>query len=247
MKCDSRLTAVYRGYALVFLMVALALCSAPAAETAPSHAPFIHVVERGETLHAIGKMYDVCPAAIAKANNMRLRQVLRPGKRLIIPRAAPRPALPDIPLPHSSKWRYIVVHHSATEKGSALMFLRAHLRRGFADLGYHFVINNGTMRKGDGQVEVSRRWLKQANGAHCKACGMNYRGIGICIVGNFSEWSVSDKQMDSLVVLIKKLCAQYRIPYDRVIGHRHARGARTECPGNHFPWKELRRRLLEPL
>jgi N-acetyl-anhydromuramyl-L-alanine amidase AmpD len=204
----------------------------------------VHVVAPGDTLSGIGKMYNVRAAVIAKANNIKLQQVLLPGKRLIIPRAVPVRRL-DIPLPRSAKWRYIIIHHSATERGSALMFLRAHLRRGFADLGYHFVINNGTMRKSDGQVEVSRRWLKQENGAHCKACGMNYRGIGVCIVGNFSKSAVSEKQMDTLVCLIRELCAKYRIPYNRVIGHRHARGARTECPGKHFPWKELRRRLRE--
>lgn len=230
---------------VAIVLAAPVMFCVPAAPGATTGGAIVHVVAPGETLYEIGRMYDVRAAVIARANDMKLKQVLLPGKRLVIPRAAPQRTL-DVPLPRSSKWRYVIIHHSATERGSALMFLRAHLRRGFADLGYHFVINNGTMKKRDGQVEVSRRWLKQEKGAHCKACGMNYRGIGVCIVGNFSKGSVSEKQMDTLVCLIRMLCEKYRIPHSRVIGHRHARGARTECPGKRFPWKELRSRLRKP-
>ena len=56
------------------------------------------------------------------------------------------------------------------------------------ELGYHFVIGNGT-HTGDGQVEVGSRWGKQKHGAHCKTPDNYYNdhGIGICLVGNFEN------------------------------------------------------------
>ena len=59
--------------------------------------------------------------------------------------------------------------NTATDEGNALSLFTIHKRRGFTDLGYHFVIDNGTSGKGKGQIEVSPRWIKQRNGAHCKA------------------------------------------------------------------------------
>src|SRR4030042_3667409 len=125
------------------------------------------------------------------------------GQRICIPDAGS--LRPVIPLYRLNKWRFVIIHHSATDEGSALCFYKFHRSRGWANLGYHFVIDNGTERKQDGQIEVSPRWTKQQNGAHCQAGGMNYKGIGICLVGNFNEAKVSQKQLDSLVYLVNIL------------------------------------------
>ncbi|MCK4602755.1 MAG: hypothetical protein KAU28_09835, partial [Phycisphaerae bacterium] len=50
-------------------------------------------------------------------------------------------------------WRYIVIHHSATARGNAAVFDKSHRRRGYDELGYHFVIDNGAGGP-DGNVEV---------------------------------------------------------------------------------------------
>ena len=140
-------------------------------------------------------------------------------------------------------WRYIVIHHSATDDGNARQFDKAHRRRGWDELGYHFVIDNGTTTKIDGQIEASPRWIKQMDGAHCNAAGMNQCGIGICLVGDFTHHPPSQAQMDSLVLLVNILQKYYRIPLKRVIGHRDVPGKITECPGKSFPWDEFKRRL----
>ena len=62
-------------------------------------------------------------------------------------------------------WKYIVIHHSATDSGSAASFDRSHRKRGWDGLGYHFVIGNGR-GTGDGVVEVGYRWTRQVTGAH---------------------------------------------------------------------------------
>lgn len=202
----------------------------------------VHVVAPGETLWRLSKMYSVSIEDIMRANNLRSPQELEMGQRLVIHQAMP--LQPVIPLYPSNKWKYIIIHHSATDTGSALSLFKMHLRRGFwHGLGYDFVIGNGSYGKADGQIEVSPRWIKQEDGAHCKASGMNHVGIGICLVGNFSKEHVSNGQLDSLVYLVNVLRKNYNIPARNIMGHGQVPGAATECPGKYFPWKEFYDRL----
>ena len=114
------------------------------------------------------------------------------------------------------------------------MFDRAHRARGWDELGYHFVIDNGHGGS-DGRVEVGSRWIKQKWGAHCGGTPnneYNNYGIGICLVGNFSKKLPSARQLRSLKKLLIFLMQRYNIPPSNVIGHRDAPGATTACPGD---------------
>ncbi len=202
-----------------------------------------HVVGPGETLWRISKMYDVKIEDIMRENKLGKSTELEMGQRLLIPQAAP--IRPVIPLYRSSKWRYIIIHHSVTDEGNALSLFNIHLKRGFSSLGYQFIIDNGTSGKQAGQIEASPRWIKQQDGAHCRASGMNYKGIGICLVGNFSKEQVSQEQLDSLVYLVTTLRKYYNIPLKNIMGHGQVPGARTECPGIYFPWQEFKKRLRD--
>lgn len=142
-----------------------------------------------------------------------------------------------------SRWKYIIIHHSATDFGNAAEFDRMHKERGWDGVGYDFVIGNGTRGTGNGEVEETYRWKQQIRGAHCKAGNMNVEGIGICLVGNFSKSQVGRAQMISLIRLIRKLQKEYGIPKKNVMGHGNVLGANTQCPGNNFPWKVLYRNL----
>lgn len=211
----------------------------------PLSAPFIrqnifHIVAPGETLWRIGKMYNVPIKDIASANNLKT-ETLKKGQRLLVPKAAP--IVPVISLYSSKKWEYIIIHHSATDEGSSLSFDKYHQGKGWEGIGYHFVIDNGTKEKQDGQIEVSPRWIKQENGSHCRAGNMNERAIGICLVGNFNQERVSSKQLDALVYLANILRKYYKIPLKKIIGHNQVQGARTECPGRNFPWARFKNRL----
>jgi len=201
----------------------------------------VHIVAAGETLWHISKIYGIPTIDIIRANNLRQDAALERGQRLIIPNAATTKAV--IPLYPSTKWTYIIIHHSATDVGDAYYLNILHRRRGWDGIGYDFVIDNGTKGKQDGAIEVSFRWINQENGAHCHAAEMNSRGIGICLVGNFSKEQISEKQMSSLVYLVNVLKKYYRIPVGHVMGHGRVPGARTECPGKYFPWEEFRKRL----
>jgi LysM repeat protein len=200
----------------------------------------IHEVGPLETVWRISRMYDVPEKQIYKANRMRPGRPISIGQKLVIPNA--RVFHNVIPLYPNSRWRYILVHHTATDRGNACLINRSHYGRGWwHGLGYHFLIDNGTMGKGDGQIEASPRWIKQQNGAHCKAGGMNTKAIGICLVGNFSQELPTKKQLQSLIYLTQTLNQGYSIRSTKVLPHRAVRGARTECPGNRFPWSTVQR------
>jgi hypothetical protein len=158
----------------------------------------------------------------------------------------PRPAVNDPPpgegeaawrpLCDERPWRWIVLHHSASEVGSAAIFDREHRARGWDGLGYHFVIDNGQGAP-DGQIEVGPRWWQQKWGAHTGSTpdnAYNNYGIGICLVGDFSRQSPTQAQLRSLQTLLAYLMDRYRIDASCVIGHRDAPNANTECPGDRF-------------
>lgn len=198
----------------------------------------VHEVAPLETLWRISKMYGVSVESIRRANGLKDYKIFV-GQKLIIPKA--RYFRNVIPLYPNSKWRYIVLHHTATEIGKARVINDCHLNRGFIyGLGYHFLIDNGTLGKGDGQIEISPRWIKQLDGAHCKAGGMNHKAIGIALVGNFDEERPTEAQIHSLILLLKVLTEYYDIPPSHVVGHRDVPGAKTDCPGRFFPWRPIR-------
>lgn len=134
-------------------------------------------------------------------------------------------------------WKYIVIHHSTTESGSAAEFDKSHRTRGWENgLGYHFVIGNGN-GSGNGEIEIGNRWISQMDGAHAGVQKYNHLGVGICLVGNFNESYPTTAQMDSLLALIQYLQERCRIPSENVILHRHCK--ETDCPGKNFPYYKL--------
>lgn len=131
-------------------------------------------------------------------------------------------------------WRYIVIHHSSGEGGNAANFDAFHRSKGWDELGYHFVIDNGNGGP-DGQVEIGSRWRSQKWGAHTGGTpdnAYNKFGIGICLVGNFNSKNPSPAQLAALEQLVNYLSRRYDIAAGDIIGHRDAPNARTECPGD---------------
>jgi LysM repeat protein len=201
-----------------------------------------HEVGPLETVWRIARMYDVSPESIYAANGIKPNDPLKNGQKLIIPNAKMLRHI--INLYPNPQWKFIILHHTATDMGNAKTINRSHGERGFWNgLGYHFLIDNGTLGKGDGQIEMSPRWIRQQNGAHCKAGGMNDKSIGIALVGNFNLESPTPNQIQSLTYLLRILCDYYRIPSGNIMGHREVEGAHTECPGRNFPIASFRQPL----
>lgn len=140
------------------------------------------------------------------------------------------------------RWKYIVIHHSATRKGNADIMNRYHKNRRHMrnGLAYHFVVNNGTAGTKDGEVETGSRWKEQISGGHVRQQWLNDCGIGICLVGNFNRQTVTREQMKSLTSLVNRLRKTYDIPLSNIRGHKDFSGERTLCPGRNFPMKKLK-------
>jgi len=139
-------------------------------------------------------------------------------------------------------WQYLVIHHSASVRGSAQSFDQYHRQRGWQGLGYHFVIGNGT-DQGDGVIIAGPRWYQQEAGAHAHSTLYNERGIGICLVGNFEEKPPTEAQVAALNELVLRLAQQFKIDPEHLVGHNQIRRGGTLCPGRFFPMNELRERV----
>lgn len=201
-----------------------------------------HEVGPSETLWRICSIYSVDMKTIMRVNNLTDPTQIKKGQKLLIPNTyGPRP---NIPLYPTTRWTHIVIHHTATDEGSAYTIDSMHQQRGWENgMGYDFLIDNGTRGKTSGQIEVGPRWIKQKDGAHTKQGDWNKKAIGIAVVGNYSETGLPDKMFDSLVFLVTTLKKFYGIPEQNIVGHRDVPGAATECPGKFFPWTELKRRI----
>lgn len=150
--------------------------------------------------------------------------------------AALPPLAPDSiwkPEKLSDRWVRIVIHHTATEGGSAVAIDRYHreVNKWQNGLGYHFLIGNGNGAP-DGGITVSHRWKDQLDGSHAKT--RNKDSIGIALVGNFEKTLPSAKQMAALRGLVAYLSTSCKIPHKNIVGHKDLKGQNTACPGQYF-------------
>lgn len=123
----------------------------------------------------------------------------------------------------SNRPTYIIIHCSDSLRGTAEEIDGWHRARGFARIGYHWVIRND--RPGpDGMVEQGR--AEDEVGAHC--VGFNSLSIGICLIG---RGEYSQRQMRMLETLVRGAMLRYGIPVERVLGHNETRsGKHKGCP-----------------
>ena len=156
--------------------------------------------------------------------------------------ASPMAGIPItwVPPVTARPWRWIVIHHSATTTGGAAAFDKMHRAKGWDELGYDFVIGNGS-DTGNGQIEVGSRWIKQKIGAHAKSSDnrFNEYGIGICLVGNFDVERPTPQQMAALDRLVAYLMVTYHIRPDEIMGHKDTKS--TDCPGKYMNVAAVRR------
>ena len=119
----------------------------------------------------------------------------------------------------------IIIHCTATPAGRETTVAdvrRWHKARGFADIGYHYLIYI------DGSVHEGRPIEKV--GAHC--LGHNAHSIGVCYVGGLTEDGKhpcdtrTPEQRDALLALLKEL--KDKFPNATIHGHREF--ANKTCP-----------------
>lgn len=157
------------------------------------------------------------------------------------------------------RWNAIVIHHSGAPAGDAASIARMHGAEGLAGLGYHFVIGNGQGMP-DGFVEVGPRWNRQLPGAHVASSArnagamqvaarsgatpdeLNLHAIGICLVGNGDRREFTDRQVEELSSLVRRIQRTLGIPSERIFLHSDV--AQTTSPGRFFPAARFEEQLL---
>ncbi len=134
------------------------------------------------------------------------------------------------------KWtRRIILHHSASADVPADEIHRWHLGKGWAGIGYHFIIRQS------GAIEQGRPL--NIIGAHAGPEG-NSDSIAICLTGDFTRQRPTVKQIAALLQLIPWLQQIYINDLDIL---RHCDLAATECPGQFFPWDDVLTALADTI
>jgi N-acetylmuramoyl-L-alanine amidase len=146
----------------------------------------------------------------------------------------------------------IVVHISASTWGDAKAIRQWHVNGNkWSDIGYHAVILNGHRSYAskysealDGKIEPGRPENKP--GAHCAAGGMNYKSLGVCLIG-VPGWGdyPSKRQIDALVHYLVVKCKQYNISPYSIYQHSDWEKGKPLCAS--LPMGEIRKRVIERL
>ena len=142
------------------------------------------------------------------------------------------------------RWTYIVIHHSGSSLDTLKSMNEFHIQKGWAGIGYHFIIGNG-INTVDGKVEETFRFRKLKDGAHTLTPDLFYNknAICICLIGDFNITFPTEKQILSLKKLLLKIKNEFSINHKNILFHKEAKA--TECPGNNFPTEMIRTWLEE--
>ncbi|MEO0479706.1 MAG: peptidoglycan recognition family protein [Planctomycetota bacterium] len=204
---------------------------------------------RAQALRRVGKrdlaLHD---EAVARqlSHDPDLLALLAPETRRPGQVAAPR--LADLDIQPRSAWnarsprrsgldpmgtiRRLTVHHSATairspSRSQAIASIRAiqmgHQKRGFADIGYHYIIDPA------GRIWEGRP--SQFLGAHVRRANSN--NLGVCLLGDLrprKSGAPSPEQTAALERLLLALMDQHGLTASSVQTHGEV-GRGTECPG----------------
>jgi hypothetical protein len=126
----------------------------------------------------------------------------------------------------------ITVHHDGmppvtlrTERDAAEridLIRRAHIGRGWADIGYHYII--------DPQGRIWQGRPRNLQGAHVK--DHNEHNLGIMVLGNFVEQRPTAAALSSLDAFILANMRMFRVSLHSVQTHQEL--ATTACPGTNL-------------
>lgn len=148
----------------------------------------------------------------------------------------------------------LVLHCSDSAFGDVPTIDRWHREKKWNGIGYHYVIENGWgaglkpqhwNASRDGAVARGR--LEAQIGAHAE--GWNTGSLGICLIGKGGIYT--PKQLESLFVLLKALCARYALIENDLFGHyeipsqKKLGAAAKKCPELAMP--SIRAQLREEL
>ncbi len=131
------------------------------------------------------------------------------------------------------KPNYVIIHHTA--QNSVEQTLKT-FTLNKSQVSAHYLIGN------DGKVyQLLNDYLRAWHGGVAKWGGtsdINSNSIGIELDNNGLD-AFSDKQLESLIVLLQQLKKKYNIPTANFIGHSDIAPSRKVDPNVTFPWRKL--------
>ncbi|MCX7777944.1 MAG: peptidoglycan recognition protein family protein, partial [Armatimonadetes bacterium] len=120
--------------------------------------------------------------------------------------------------PCTRKVNEIILHHTwrptaSQYKGKQTIqaICDYHVReQGWGDIGYHFLIAP------DGAIWAGRPVGQ--SGAHTR--GRNAHSIGVCLIGNFDEEELTERQRLSLIIVLNALLERFKLTAEDINFHR---------------------------
>ena len=126
-----------------------------------------------------------------------------------------------------SKRTMVIYHHTGSWEKDMEQVRAYHLRKGWRDIGYNYVIEYDGKIRGGRPLTIS--------GAHAR--GFNAVSVGIALLGNFMEKPPTEQQIKSCIKLSVMLCKEHKINPSQLFQHKDK--ANTLCPGKYFPIKRI--------
>lgn len=132
----------------------------------------------------------------------------------------------------------ILIHHSVTKHEATPQDLALlHKARGWAGIGYHFVIDKAGIVYYVGDISLARAHVANKNEAY----------LGICLIGDFTKHLPSDDQIRSAHDLVKYFLTETpSLPtlskWEQLGGHKDQQA--TACPGSSWP-NDMRQRIID--
>jgi len=129
----------------------------------------------------------------------------------------------------------IFIHHSASNWGDAKTINQWHKERGFAEIGYHFVVLNGFANAEAYKNKMLNKELLgfiekgralDEIGAH--VAGHNKDSIGVCLIHNNMQYP--ETQLESYRFLVAVLAEYFDVKVENIKGHYEVDKAKPLCP-----------------
>jgi N-acetylmuramoyl-L-alanine amidase len=145
----------------------------------------------------------------------------------------------------SSRVRYLVLHYTVSDTPQSIRLFTA---KGGAEVSVHYLLTNEAEPVIYNIVDENRAAYQAGSDSGWKSDrSLNLTSVGIEIVNagwvdgpNGRIWTpFPEKQIDTLIPLVKDIMARNHIPPENVLGHSDVAPQRKQDPGVLFPWKRL--------
>jgi hypothetical protein len=143
------------------------------------------------------------------------------------------------------KWSSLIIHHTAGGQHQSMDAVRRdQMRRGYADIAYHFCI---VVDPQTGRGHLKRGRPDTMDGCHGNA-HFNKHALAIVVFGNYDRYPPSEELYGDIAAGVKHVLSLYGVSPKKAFGHFEIKKMRpgekttaTACPGKHFPLARLKR------